>query len=221
MHPRILFSLLLLITLPAWSQTMNTGWRGHEYETKLFSDIDGSPFLYDEWYRGKVVTVEGAVLDGVMLKYEAYTEFLIYLQEGRTYEISGNPRSFTLFPGVDGMKDSLFFRCGYLPVDENTGKTFYEVLVDGKATLMKSHRKSTAVSSQNALVSNKREFVLREDFYIALDRQAPVKVKRDKNSLLDLFGDKKAEMSAWLDKNKVNLKKDEGIAEVVTHYNSL
>jgi len=203
------------------AQSVNTGWRGHEYETKQFSDIDGSPFLYDDWYRGKVVTVDGDVLDGVTLKYEAYTEYLVYMQQGKAYELSGGLRSFTIFPGVDGMKDSLYFRCGYPPVDENTGKTFYEVLVDGKASLLQAHRKATAVSSQNALVSNKREFVLREDLYIAMDRQAPVKVKRDRAALIALMGDKQAEMSLWLDKNKVNLKRDEGIAELVAHFNTL
>jgi hypothetical protein len=221
MLTRLLLTMLLFCSVPAFAQTMSTGWRNHEYETKQFSDIDGSPFLYDDWYKGRIVSVDGAVLENALIKYEAYSEYLVYMLDNKTYDISSGLRSFTLYPGVDGMKDSLLFRCGYPPVDNNTGKTCYEVLADGRAALLKSHRKTTGVSSQNALVSNKREFILTEDLYIAVDRQAPVKAKKDRNALLDLMGDRKDEMSAWLDKNKVNLKRDEGIAAMVAHYNSL
>jgi hypothetical protein len=119
------------------------------------------------------------------------------------------------------MKDSLFFRGGYPAVDNNTPNTFYEVLVDGKLALLKLHKKTTGLSQQNALASNKREFILQEDVYLASKGQAPVKWKKDKDALLELMGDKKTEVNAWLGKNKVNLKKEEGLADLVKFYDTL
>ena len=67
-HPmyRLLICLLVSACLRTSAQsTVNTGWQGHEYATKQFSDIDGSPFLFDEFYRGRIVSAEGLVLDGI------------------------------------------------------------------------------------------------------------------------------------------------------------
>ena len=217
----LLFTLQFLLYGMLLGQTLNSGWRNHEYSTKQFSDIDGSPFLYEDWYRGKVIGSDGRILEDILLKYEAYSEYLIYMQEGKVFELSGEILSFSIFPEVEGMKDSLFFRKGYPAADENTMNTFYEVLVDGKASLLKSHRKTTALSSQNALVSNKRDFILEEELYIALGKQPPLRVKKDRNNLLDILKDRKAELAEWLDKKKVNLKREDGIAELVTRYNSL
>lgn len=220
---RKLFTLLLVATsLRSSAQsTVNTGWQGHEYATKQFSDIDGSPFLYDEWYRGKIISPQGLVLDGIMIKYEAYSETIIYLSGGKTFEVSDGAETFVIYPATDGMKDSLFFRGGYPAVDLNTPKTFYEVLADGKLALLKTHKKVTGLSQQNALASNKREFILQEDLYLARKGQAPMKVTKDKDALLAHFADKKDELAAWLGKNKVNLKKEDGLVELVKYYNSL
>ena len=220
---RKVFSILLiLVAARSSAQTqVSTGWQGHEYSTKQFSDIDGSPFLYDDWYRGKIVSPEGLVLDGIMIKYEAYSETIVYMTNGKTYEVADGAATFTIYPATDGMKDSLYFRGGYPSTDNNTPKTFYEVLVDGKVALLKSHKKTTGLSQQNALASNKREFIVQEDLYLARKGQAPVKWKKDKDALLEVLGDKKDEVNAWLGKNKVNLKKEEGLAELIKYYNSL
>lgn len=219
---KLAFFLLIVVAARTSAQSqVSTGWQGHEYSTKQFSDIDGSPFLYDDWYRGKIVSPEGLVLDGIMIKYEAYSETIVYMAGGRTYEVSDGAATFTIYPATDGMKDSLFFRGGYASVDNNTPKTFYEVLVDGKVALLKLHKKTTGLSQQNALASNKREFILQEDLYLARKGQMPAKVKKDKDALLEIMSDKKDEVNAWLGKNKVNLKKEEGLAELLKFYNTL
>ena len=220
MH-KFLTPLLFLTVLQAPAQNVKTGWQGHEYTTKQFSDIDGSPFLYDEWYRGKIISPEGLVLDGIMIKYEAYSETIVYMLNGKAFEVSDGAATFTIFPATDGMKDSLFFRGGYPAADNNSARTYYEVLADGRLALLKTHKKVTGLSQQNALASNKREFILQEDLYLARKGQAPVKVMKDKEALLELFADKKDEVNAWLGKNKVNLKKEDGLAELVKYYNAL
>jgi hypothetical protein len=217
----LIFATLLLLSTGGFAQIVNTGWQGHEYETKQFSDIDGSPFLFDEWYRGKIIGPTGLILDGITIKYEAYSETIIYQSSGKVYEVAGGAAAFVIYPATDGMKDSLYFRGGYPAVDYNTANSFYEVLVDGKVSLLKSHRKGTGLSQQNALASNKREFILQEDLYLARAGQTPVKWKKDKDALLDFLGDKKDAVSAWLGKNKVNLKKEEGLTDVLKFYNSL
>ncbi len=219
---RLLICLLVSACLRTSAQsTVNTGWQGHEYATKQFSDIDGNPFLFDEFYRGRIVSAEGLVLDGIMVKYEAYSETIVYLMGGRTFEVSDGAATFVLYPATDGMKDSLFFRGGYPAADNNTSRTFYEVLADGKIALLKTHKKITGLSQQNALASNKREFIIQEDLYLARAGQAPWKVTKDKDALIARFSDQKDAVAAWMGKSKVNLKREEGLIELVRFYNTL
>jgi len=221
MRKLIPFLMILVAARSAAQSQVSTGWQGHEYATKQFSDIDGSPFLFDEWYRGKIVSPEGLVLDGITIKYEAFSETIVYMSGGRTFEVADGAATFTIYPATDGMKDSLFFRGGYPTVDLNTPRTYYEVLVDGRVALLKTHKKTAGLSQQNALASNKREFILQEDLYLARKGQVPVKWKKDKDGLMDMLSDKKDDINSWLGKNKVNLKKEEGLAELIKYYDSL
>jgi hypothetical protein len=117
------------------------------------------------------------------------------------------------------MKDSMIFRGGYPKVEDNTGGTFYEVLFDGNTSLLKCYRKITALSKQNALVSNKREFALEEKYYVGRPDSPPVRIKKDKASILKALSDKKDILEAYIEKEKKNCKTEAGLIDVVKKYN--
>jgi hypothetical protein len=191
------------------------------YNHKLFTDIDGSPFLYDDWFKGNIYFVGGGKLEGVWVKYDAFEDNIIYRdpKTEQEFDIPDGVKYFVLYPEVDGMKDSIVFRGGYPNVDDNTGKTFYEVLQDGKASLLKCYRKVTALSKQNALVSNKREFAIDERLYIGKSDVAPIRIKKDKASVTKALADKKDIIEPYIETQKKNCKSEESIMDVLRKYN--
>ncbi len=189
------------------------------YNHKLYTDIDGSPFLFDEWYKGSIFMVSGEKIENITIKYDAFEDEILFMQDGKTFDIPSGVKYFILTPGVEGMKDSMIFRGGYPAVENNSGSTFYEVLADGNTSLLKCYRKIMGLSKQNAFVSNKREFALEEKYYVGKPDTPPVRIKKDKASVLKALSDKKDILESYIEKEKKNCKTEAGLIEVVKKYN--
>src|SRR5665648_995617 len=92
------FILLFVLTNSLNAQTMLNGLMDNYRFKKMsdggnilndlkMSDIQGTPYLEEEFSNGKIITSEGTTYDGIPLRYNAYSDDLEFQKGEDTYNI--------------------------------------------------------------------------------------------------------------------------------------
>ena len=225
---KYLFILFLsCATLPMFAQTMT----GNAIPSVQFADangrllpasgagIQGTPYVFEKFGMGKVIFVNGMESLDSNLNYSYADHKLYYTQKNGLYVVNQQAKEFTLY-GLDKDKNKISkqFMCLFPSIEDNTPATFYEVLgVGGNFQLLKytSKRiKESAVYGGAPL----KEYVMDNLFYI-YDKAA--KKMLSLGSALSLKSVKKtlpnyaAQIDAYLDANKLNIKKEEDMIQLL------
>lgn len=175
-------------------------------------NIDGSPWLNDAWSQGTILNSAGTTFTNVSIKFDVANDRLIYLEGAEQLLFKENIKKFTM--------DGRTFINGLPAVDSLTSISYYELIADGKVKLLKHYIKRVVASpGYGSAVTNYR-YSDKAAFYIYKDvKMYPVKL--DKKSVLQVLSDKSEQIDTYLASHKVNFKKNEDLAALVTYYNSL
>ena len=227
---RVVFSIFLLIVLTnnLSAQTMLNGLMENYRFTKInegtytrnnlkMSDIQGSPYLDAKYNLGKITTKDGAVYKDIPLRYNAFTDDLEFQKGEDSYNT--DPKTIVKRAEFGG----LVFSCLGYDADGKIQNGFFEVLIEGKATLLVKYTvKFLEKEAAKAYVEPKpaRFTTSQKEYFIAFG-DAPAKLITNKKSLLELFGNQKDEMESFISKNKLSVKADDGLTKIVAHYNTL
>lgn len=189
---------------------------GNIYKGNDIPGIMGSPFLFEDWLPGTLFMKDGAKATQLQLRYDAYQNEVLFLHEGKPLVVVNPLIEFVITPAT---QPPMRFRCGYQAVERNTDATFYQVIYDGNVTLLKHlYKKITEISEYNK-ASVQRELTLEESYYIAKAGLPPVKIKKDRASVLKTLEDPDGKFAAWLDKNRNRCKSEEDIMAALKAYN--
>jgi len=181
--------------------------------------VQGTPYVFEKFGQGKIVFVNGMESVDSNLNYSLADHKLYYTQKNGLYVVNQQAKEFTLYGvGKDKNNISKLFMCLFPSIEDNTPATFYEVLgVGGNFQLLKytSKRiKESAVYGGAPL----KEYVMDDLFYI-YDKAA--KKMLALGSALSLKLVKKAlpnyaaQLDAYMDANKLNLKKEEDMVQLL------
>lgn len=217
-------ALTLMSLSPALAQVnpnllgQNQIQSGNMIATGSYTSYENEPFLPQEWRKGTVRATDGKVYAIERLRYNAH-------EDRPEYEIDGKSFTFTLpiagFALEDGKGQLLRFQNGFRPIDQQRERSFYEVLHDGKTKLLR-YRKATLldVTQYNSATKQKR-FDFSEQYYVVRPDGTPVRVKRDKKSLLDALSDKGPQLEAFISQNKLKFRDWADAQQLLAHYESL
>ncbi|WP_242926085.1 hypothetical protein [Pontibacter vulgaris] len=182
--------------------------------------VEGSPYLYNTWSKGSVTLANGIVYDGMSLLFDQMKDELVFNADGNKRQLFMEPvHEFTI--QEPGNKASIRrFRNGFPAVDGESVKAFYEVLADGDTKLLK--RSSKAIVEERSTSSHAKTKQIKESvkYYIATPDKM-VKIKKDKKSVITALGTKQPELEAYITTNKLNVKNDADLTELVIYFNSL
>jgi hypothetical protein len=181
--------------------------------------IQGTPYVFDKFSLGKVVFVNGMESVDSNLNYSYFDHKLYYTQKNGLYVVNQQAKSFVLNSvDKDNNKLSKQFMCLFPSVENNTPATFYEVLGNGdQLQLLKYTHKRIKESTVYGGAPTK-EYVADDLFYI-YDKAA--KKMLALGSALSLKAIKKglpeftAQIDALLNTNKLNLKKEEDMIQLL------
>ena len=181
--------------------------------------IQGTPYVFDKFSLGKVVFVNGMESVDSNLNYSYFDHKLYYTQKNGLYVVNQQAKSFVLNSvDKDNNKLSKQFMCLFPSVENNTPATFYEVLGNGdQLQLLKYTHKRIKESTVYGGAPIK-EYVADDLFYI-YDKAA--KKMLALGSALSLKAVKKglpeftAQIDALLNTNKLNLKKEEDMIQLL------
>jgi hypothetical protein len=228
MKKYLLILLFSCATLPSFAQTIPNQTA---IQAVQFADangrilpagaagVQGTPYVFEKFVQGKVIFVNGMESVDSNLNYSYADHKLYYTQKNGLYVVNQQAKEFTLY-GLDKDKNKISkqFMCLFPSIEDNTPATFYEVLgAGGSFQLLKytSKRiKESAVYGGAPL----KEYVMDNLFYI-YDKAA--KKMLSLGSALSLKSIKKtlpnyaAQMDAYLEANKLNLKKEEDMIQLL------
>ena len=177
------------------------------------ADIQGTPYLFDDWLPGSVTTESGKTYDNLKLKYNIRFSQLLFLnQDNQPLSFKEPVKAFTI--------KNITFAKGFPPVDTQTTSTFYQVLADGKIKLLKYTKKVIEERQTYGATAMEKSYRAMQSYYLLKDDKI-IRVRADKKPILATLSDHAAQLDAYIKDNKVNLKDDAGMAQVITYYNTL
>src|SRR5471030_420071 len=138
-------------------------------------EVQGTPYLFDDWMPGLVITETGKTYANLKLKYDTRSNQIIFLgNDDKPMNFAEPLNSFVI--------NNMRFAKGFTPVDLQTSSTFYEVLADGKVKLLKYFRK-VVEERQSYGAPIEKKYKESQYYYIARDNQM-ITVRPDKKTVL-------------------------------------
>jgi len=185
--------------------------------SEKISDIHGTPYLNKEFNPGKITTKEGTIISAVPLRYNGCTDDLEFLKGEDHYIV--DPKTMVKKAEFGGK----VFSCLQYDMNGKTQSGFFEVLSEGKATLLIKYtiryfEKEPAKPFGDPKPARFEAPV--KEYYIAFEG-TPAKLIINKKKFIDLFGNQKDEMESFITKNKLSIRDDDALTKIVSHYNSL
>jgi hypothetical protein len=188
---------------------------------KSYVDIEGSPFLTDDFNKGTIKLSNGVTYKDTPLKYDQ-VEDVVYFQgkDGQTLMFAQPVNEFTISYIKDNTVYNKHYRNNYPPIAKNTDKSFYEILTDGTAQLLKRTIKSIQEDKPYNSATITRNINEDVKYYLFISGKIN-QIKKDKKSVFSVLGNKQDELEKYMKTNNINLKNDEDLAKLLAYYNSL
>jgi hypothetical protein len=198
-------------------------YSGRVYMEQSYTNVEGSPYLTTNWFAGKVNLANGKTI-ATTLKYDLMKGELLFRKSGdSTALVFVDPVksfSFDVFRIEESDLVPLVFSNGYPAIDNQTTASFYQVIADGKARLLRYYKKVIRTDQAFNSATVTKTFVL-NDFYYVLINDKITRIKPGSKVILNALNDKAEKMQAYIKSTKVDYKSDTDLAKLFNYYNSL
>jgi hypothetical protein len=189
---------------------------GNLIATGSYTAYENTPFFPTDWRTGTVKTTNGKQYAVDQMRYNAYEDRPEYELNGKIYAFVQPVAEFTLKEGA-----GVVFRNGFRPVDQQRERSFYEILHDGKIKLLRYRKANLLDVTQYNSATKQKRFDFSETYYLARPEAAPVRLKRDKKSVLDALNDKTAELETFISQDKLKFRDWDDVRKLLSHYDTL
>ncbi|MES2652151.1 MAG: hypothetical protein V4663_10440 [Bacteroidota bacterium] len=191
----------------------------HDGRPAKYKNVNGSPYLFEDWTLGTAKTIDNATKKDIQLKYDEVEDILI---------MKGDNNKLLIFPvqvaefNINDPKTNIarLFRSGFTATKTNTDKSFFEVIADGKVRLLRKNHKIISESKEYSGAINK-SISDGIKYYLVNEDNTPVAVKLDIKSISALLPAKQVQLTEYAKTNKLNLKNHEDAVKLISYYNSL
>lgn len=193
--------------------------RGSVINPIYYENIDGSPYLNQEFMPGDLSMKNGMIYENIGFRYNIYTDQIEFKQDKEIL-------SFSQPQDLDRVKfGNATFVYGRMFSKNKPIQGYFQLLADGYARLLV--RRSLEIKSEKLPASefgggNYRDyFRLAEDYFISKDGKNLVPIRKSEKSILKALGEKQGELKQFLSESSLNLKNDIDLGELVFYFNQL
>jgi hypothetical protein len=188
---------------------------GRPYRLKEYTDIEGSPYLYDDWASGTVKIANAQVFSNLYLKYNELEGKLYFKgKTGEVLEFVDQVVEFTISNKIITRHFSSY------PGNKPNEIAYYELLADGNTKLFKQPVKEIQEIKVYGSAVSSKNFIAVDKYYL-LTGGKMIPIKKDKKSVIAGIGKKQPELEAYIKTNSLNLKDDADLAKLIEYSNSL
>lgn len=213
-----LLALFILIFLVKAKAQYLQDIQGRPIMETSYTDIKGTPFLFENWMPGVVQLENGNTFNNVPLKYNVFDEKL-YFKNPKNEELLEFVQPVKSFKFV-ALDDAGVYEKGFPAIDKFTGETFYSVLYSGKEKLLNKKYKTTLEVRPYNSATTEKSFVDHSDYFLVKNGKIE-RIKNSKKDFLAIFSDKANEIDAFIKKEKIDFKNNADLVKVFQYYDSL
>lgn len=177
--------------------------------------VMGTPYLFDEWCKGQIVNTDGKQFELEKMKFNVFQNRIEYEVKGNVYEPAIPYGSFKISqPNGDGTFQTRSFISGFSPIDGNDTRTFYEVIYNGNAKLLKLIKVVTGEYAEPLSINRVLRFrQVSSLYFFQPEKRELVQVGKKRDEIISLFIGKEQDMKEFIQKEK--MKKNVNEADLV------
>lgn len=214
----ILAFAMLCLSAEVYSQTYLQEVNGRPIRANTNTEVSGDPYLFPEWKEAVVELADGRSFKNIPVKLDILNQQLLFAgSNNEELEFIDKVKAFII---KDENRHHIF-KNGYPSTKSTTSDAFFEVLSEGKITLLKRQWKviweektyNSATKTQNIL-DNTAYYVIQPGDN-SLDQ-----IKLQKKAIMNMIKDKEPKVSEFIKKESIDFD-EEGTAKIITFYNSL
>lgn len=193
------------------------------FEVEAYKDIDGTPYYFAEWHKGKVygVEAEAEIADEYLLNFNGYTKSFEVRKDNRFIALDEKFYSkVTVETAIDGKPQTLTFKTQAHPIYKNR---FMKVVFEGtEFEVIQDYQVLLASREKQAYAGNQttQTFSKNDRYYIVRNKKAK-EIKLKKKSILGLFKDQEAALKKFVKDNGLKLSKEKELVQFLSYYEQL
>jgi hypothetical protein len=181
-----------------------------------YSEIKGNPYLREEFSDGTIWMSDGSVVENCSLRYNMFSDLMEYMLEGVVYEVT--PKSKVKKAKFDGHT----FACFNFSEKRKPGEQYFEILAEGKVTLLKKYSLKFIPPAPASPYSDEQmaHFGKPEASFYISDNQGDILLVKNEKTLLKILENKKSAMSLYISDNHLSVLAESDLLKIIDHYNS-
>ncbi|KAA3436445.1 hypothetical protein [Rufibacter hautae] len=226
MNPnKLLWLVLLLIactSIKTSAQVYLEEVNGRPIRINQYVNVEGSPFLQEDFSKGTITLPNGTTHKDVELKFDMVEGLLQFKNKhGIVMELTQPVSSFSINYSPDKITEQTRTFVSGQTVDKNAlDNTFYEVLSTGPVSLLKRDFKVIREDKAfNSATVTKR--IAEVTIYYLKQGDELTKIKNEEKSVLSALKNKKDTLKGYITANKLNLKNDKDLTQLINYYNTI
>jgi hypothetical protein len=205
----------------AMAQISNIDLNGAPARLSSYDEIDGSPYLFEDWSRADIGTTNAGLKENVAYRFNVHdNELEVITDAGNTiflnkdyleYAILERP-SILIATGTPGMLPKLLVKKGFYFVPGIGPKDLVNVIAEGaKYTLIRKFYTDLVTPPKNTYAPTPgRMFVFEETFYLIDSNEKVATVRTRTNNILKSLKDSDQELAKTIIKeNKLDLSRED------------
>ena len=197
--------------------------RGVLIRANRYNDVQGTPYLNEDWQSGLLKVSAEKSFRLSKMRFNALQNQVEYQYLENVYEPTTEFDSFILNDRNDeGQVQERHFKKGFAAIDENTDKTFYEVLHDGQTKLLAKTFIRINEYAEPLSTNRVKRFAKVVVLYLYLPTTNQlVKIKKDKKSVLEAFNSSTDALTQFVSEKKLKLRSEKEIITLCSYYDTL
>ena len=187
-----------------------------------YPDVNGSPFFNAAYKYANLELTDGKRFAGVKIKIDLVSQETVFLAANGVEAIMGMGMVKeinyldTTAEGVIPYK----FATGFPAIDNQTAGNYYQVLANGKCSLVKSLFRKVAEKKSEMSGEISKEFESYENVYL-FKNGVMKRLKKDKDFVLAELADKQQPVYKFFLDKKINVKNTDQLIQLINYYNTL
>jgi hypothetical protein len=215
----VLSILLLLFTFSiAVSQTIDD-LQVKPIRLPALQEVGGSPFMTEDYQTGSVQVADDKIVTNVPVKFNIFSNAVMVQKDGQDMRLESFQVVSYDITGNDGAIKHVMFKQGYPEIDNHTDKSVYQVLSMGSNVHLVKFLSQKVEDAATLGDYSRREIVTTQQLYIYTPGGEIKRIKASKQSVVDALPALSAKIEEVVTANKLNLKSESDIAELVEALN--
>jgi hypothetical protein len=188
-----------------------------------YEQVKGSPFFYDEFHQAEIFMTDGRSMGKYMVKFNLLTQEFHFLGKGKAEMVVPNDivRKIVVYDKTDtAVQKAVFLRTldfttpGGKPMGE-----YAEQLNNGNAILYKVSKKNVVTADSLFGTLKRYHFGTSYAYFVGMNGRV-TQLKKLSDDVIFTALPAVGKLEDWARKNKINLKKEEGVLALLHQWNA-